>query len=49
MTEWKEFVSPDFAKLSRSMNGNLVFDGRNIWSRSHVTLFGFQYFGVGRS
>jgi UDPglucose 6-dehydrogenase len=49
MTEWKEFVSPDFAKLSRSMNGNLVFDGRNIWSRSHVTSFGFQYFGVGRS
>ena len=49
MTEWKEFVSPDFAKISRSMNGKLVFDGRNIWSRSHVTLFGFQYFGVGRS
>ncbi len=49
MTEWKEFVSPDFAKISRSMNGKLVFDGRNIWSKSHVTLFGFQYFGVGRS
>ena len=49
MTEWKEFVSPDFARISRSMNGNLVFDGRNIWSRSHVTSFGFQYFGVGRS
>jgi UDPglucose 6-dehydrogenase len=49
MTEWKEFVSPDFAKISRLMNGKLVFDGRNIWSRSHVTLFGFQYFGVGRS
>jgi UDPglucose 6-dehydrogenase len=49
MTEWKEFVSPDFARISRSMNGNLVFDGRNIWSSSHVTSFGFQYFGVGRS
>ena len=49
MTEWKEFISPDFAKISQSMNGKLVFDGRNIWSRSHVTLFGFQYFGVGRS
>ena len=49
MTEWKEFASPDFAKISRSMNGKIVFDGRNIWSKSHVTLFGFQYFGVGRS
>ena len=49
MTEWKEFISPDFARISRSMNGNLVFDGRNIWSRSHVASFGFQYFRFGRS
>jgi UDPglucose 6-dehydrogenase len=49
MTEWKEFASPDFARISEAMKGKLVFDGRNIWSKNILTSFGFKYFGVGRS
>jgi UDPglucose 6-dehydrogenase len=49
MTEWKEFASPDFARISEAMKGKLVFDGRNIWSKTILTSFGFKYFGVGRS
>lgn len=48
ITEWKIFWSPDFTHLSKIMQGNTLFDGRNIWNPKTVAQFGFNYYGIGR-
>lgn len=47
-TEWRQYRSPDFARLSEVMSGRALFDGRNQWSRAHVEELGFRYDGIGR-
>jgi len=48
VTEWKEFRSPDFAELRRSMKQPVVFDGRNLFDPAFVREAGLEYHGVGR-
>lgn len=48
VTEWKEFRSPDFAKLKVALKNPLVFDGRNVFDPAFVKREGFEYFGIGR-
>jgi UDPglucose 6-dehydrogenase len=47
-TEWRQYRSPDFARLKQIMAQPVVFDGRNQWSRAHLEGLGFAYAGIGR-
>ena len=47
--EWREFRSPDFAKMKQLMRQPIVFDGRNLYSPNFMREAGFSYTGVGRS
>lgn len=49
LTEWKEFDSPDFAKLAQLMRGKALFDLRNRWLPDIANAHGFDYVGVGRN
>jgi UDPglucose 6-dehydrogenase len=48
VTEWKEFRSPDFERVKRSLRTPLVFDGRNLYDPDEVRGAGLEYFGIGR-
>lgn len=47
-TEWRQFRSPDFARLKEIMAQPVLFDGRNQWSRDQVEELGFTYYAIGR-
>jgi UDPglucose 6-dehydrogenase len=47
VTEWNEFRRPDFDEVKRRMAGNVVFDGRNIYTRKTLEGHGFKYYGIG--
>ncbi|TLN25242.1 UDP-glucose 6-dehydrogenase, partial [bacterium] len=47
-TEWAEFRSPDFDELRQKMRGNLIFDGRNLFSPAYCAAEGFAYHSIGR-
>jgi UDPglucose 6-dehydrogenase len=47
LTEWHEFRALDMEKIGSLMNRRLLFDLRNIYSRSDIEKSGFKYFGVG--
>ncbi len=47
-TEWNEFRTPDFPRMRRIMNGNVVFDGRNLYSPDRMKEHGFRLYTVGR-
>ncbi len=49
VTEWKEFLYPDFEEMSRLLKTKRVFDGRNIYKPSVAKAFGLIYEGIGRS
>jgi len=48
-TEWRQYRSPDFAKIKTLMKANpVIVDGRNQWDRKHLEALGFRYTGIGR-
>jgi UDPglucose 6-dehydrogenase len=48
LTEWREFRSPDFGHLARTLKAKAIFDGRNLYDPATVRAAGLQYFGIGR-
>jgi UDPglucose 6-dehydrogenase len=48
VTEWKQFRSPDFARLAETVKDKVVFDGRNLYDPSEVEAAGLAYYGIGR-
>lgn len=48
VTEWKEFRMPSLEVLTRTMNGRLVLDGRNILDADELKAHGFTYHCIGR-
>ena len=46
-TEWNDFKSINFKKLSKSKNLK-IYDMRNIYSPNKIKSQGFKYFGIGR-
>ena len=48
VTEWKQFRSPDFAKLAATLADKVVFDGRNLYDPGEVETAGLAYYGIGR-
>ena len=48
VTEWKQFRSPDFARLKQSVADAVIFDGRNLYHPDEVEAAGLAYYGIGR-
>ena len=48
VTEWKQFRSPDFARLKQSVGDAVIFDGRNLYHPDEVESAGLAYYGIGR-
>ena len=49
MTEWKQFVQPDFGLMRKLMKSPVIFDGRNLYSTSQMKAAGFAYHSIGRA
>ena len=49
LTDWREFMSPDFQRVFDTMRQPIVFDGRNIWNPQSLKSRGFTYYGIGRT
>ena len=47
VTEWKEFRLPSWQVVRKSMKGNLILDGRNIYDKHELLANGFEYQGIG--
>lgn len=48
VTEWPEYWSPDYLRLLEDMHTPLIIDGRNIFDKEALEMYGFTYMGVGR-
>jgi UDPglucose 6-dehydrogenase len=48
VTDWNQFRNPDFIRIKKMLKTPLVFDGRNLFSRSFMKEMGFTYISVGR-
>jgi len=47
-TEWSEFRTPDFEKMTERMKSKVIFDGRNVFDLSQMKDLGFYYESIGR-
>jgi UDPglucose 6-dehydrogenase len=47
-TEWPEFRTPDFDKLSAILKQKVIFDGRNLYELTMMKELGYAYFSIGR-
>jgi len=48
VTEWKEFRSPDFARIAATLKTPVIFDGRNLYEPQLVRDAGIDYQPIGR-
>jgi len=48
VTEWKEFRSPDFARMAKTLKTPVIFDGRNLYEPQVVRDAGVDYQPIGR-
>lgn len=49
VTEWNEFKSLNFDRISSIMAKPLIFDGRNMYDPEQMRRLGFEYHSVGRA
>lgn len=49
VTEWREFLDLDYARLAERMNHPVIIDGRNFLDSQTLTAQGLRYLGIGRS
>jgi UDPglucose 6-dehydrogenase len=47
-TEWNEFRTPEFEKISSALSQNVIFDGRNLYDIETMESLGFFYESIGR-
>ncbi len=47
LTEWDEFRGVDLATIVNTMDGSMLFDGRNVYEPREVRTAGLKYFGMG--
>jgi UDPglucose 6-dehydrogenase len=48
VTEWREFRSPDFDAIKRTLRSPAIFDGRNLYDPEFMARAGFSYYAIGR-
>ncbi len=49
VTEWNEFKTLNFERLSGLMARPLILDGRNLWDPDRLRRLGFEYHSIGRA
>lgn len=47
-TEWPEFRTPDFEKMTNFLKSKVIFDGRNVYDLDKMEKLGFYYSSIGR-
>ncbi|MEO5646896.1 MAG: UDP-glucose/GDP-mannose dehydrogenase family protein [Chitinophagaceae bacterium] len=47
-TEWSEFRTPDFKKISTLLKSPAIFDGRNLFDLEQMAKLNFHYVSIGR-
>ena len=47
-TEWPEFRTPDFDKLTSILKSKVIFDGRNLYDTQAMEDLGYTYYSIGR-
>jgi UDPglucose 6-dehydrogenase len=47
-TEWNEFRTPDFSKITANLKNKVIFDGRNLFDIADMSEGGFHYESIGR-
>lgn len=47
-TEWPEFRTPEFDRLSGILKNKAIFDGRNLYDLTTMKEMGYTYYSVGR-
>ena len=47
-TEWSEFRTPDFDRISSLLKNKAIFDGRNLFDLSQMEDMGYHYVSIGR-
>jgi UDPglucose 6-dehydrogenase len=47
-TEWPEFRTPDFDRISSIVKHKVIFDGRNLYELNQMRELGFIYYSIGR-
>ncbi len=48
VTEWNEFMSPDFDAIKDALKTPVVFDGRNLYDTDYLNSIGFRHYAIGR-
>lgn len=48
ITEWQEFMHPDFNLIKKKLLHPVIFDGRNLYDPQQVAKIGLEYYGIGR-
>lgn len=48
MTEWPIFRTPEFERMTESLNNKVIFDGRNLYDLEQMEELGFEYYSIGR-
>ena len=49
ITEWKQFRSPDFQRLSQQLTDKVIFDGRNMYEPDQLQHYDLKYYAIGRT
>jgi UDPglucose 6-dehydrogenase len=47
-TEWSEFRTPDFDKITSMLKNKAIFDGRNLFDLNQLENLGYHYVSIGR-
>ena len=47
-TEWSEFRTPDFDRITNSLKNKAIFDGRNLFDLKQMEDLGYYYVSIGR-
>ncbi|MGE0622587.1 MAG: UDP-glucose/GDP-mannose dehydrogenase family protein [Pseudomonadales bacterium] len=48
VTEWNEFMSPDFHAVRDTLRSPVIFDGRNLYDPAYMRDMGFTHYAIGR-
>ena len=48
VTEWEEFINPDFEQIRQALTHPVIFDGRNLYDPEKMQQMGLKYYAIGR-